>query len=740
MRRAALIIGVLAAAGCGSQSQSAYPVDVAKADQADADQTTIDPAMLTALLPQPAGRFAPSHMTVAGTPHITGRYIAKPETCGNCHSSVMAQWDTSAHSFASFSNPIYRAVIDAFRKAKGNRASQFCGGCHDIALQTDGALARAVTGTDLRAHAGVTCQTCHGIESVSRDGNGSYTLSGTPLALPNLHDKASIAAHMRQVSRRRLSDRLCVSCHRSFLSAATGNATHLVGMDDFNAWQSSGFGGNGAVRVDKLRPRTCIGCHMKKEKAVLGDRAADAQGRVHSHRFLGGHTWLAAMRGDADALRRNQKFLHGIASIDIAAIRDDTGKRTLLADGAPATPGRTLTADVVVRNLSVGHRFPGGVLDTQDAWIELTVRDARNKLVASAGRGHARRSPDDSTHVFSALVADAGADIRHIHEVNTFMAKITDHTIGPRDAVVARFSFAVPRGVQQPLRLEARLLHRTRNLRLQRAACAAHRKRRGQIFARKSKLVRGVAVDPCVAQPITEIARTSAAIGRGWKTVQQAAKAPRWRRLYEHGMALLHSVQEQLAEAEPSLTAALVALRGRRGTTAAFNRAMVYTALGKLRGRQGRTDEALAILDKAEHGAPGHPAIDAARAAALMLVWRWKQAVPPLVRCSHKAPGNLGVWRALAIARGSSGDDAGALEAAKRGLALAPRDADLLRVQALSLRRLGAPEAITKPALEAYASFRRPDRGSDIRIACAAKSAACARERNPVHVHRMIQK
>jgi len=724
---------------CGGQSQLTFAPDVVVPDT----PPVTTPVELTALVPSLAGKYSPSHMAFRGHPTVDGKYIANAQACGACHTDVMAQWDTSAHSFSSFSNPIYRVAVDGFRKQIGNKASRFCGGCHDVALQTDRVMVKAVSPEDPRAHAGITCQTCHGVESVSRDGNGSFALRSSKLPLPTLKDKQSVARHVKTVTRRRLGDELCVSCHRSFVGTNTGNGAHLAGMDDFAAWESSGFSGSGASRVDKVAPRGCIDCHMRKVDARLDDPAADKHGKISSHRFLGGHTWLASMRKDADALRANKKFLRGIASIDIASIKDDRGRQTLLADGAPVQAGRELRMDVVVRNLSVGHRFPGGVLDAQDTWIELTVRDAAGKIVASAGVDHATKVADHSTHVFRALLADKKGDIRYQRQVHTFAGRIVNHAIAPRDAVATRFAFRLPKklaGLALPLRIDARLLHRTRNLELQRASCAAHKTRRGRRFASRSLKVRGVAIDPCTVQPITEVAKTSAAIGHGWKSVHRAKETAGWRRLYEHGMALNHAVQEQIGEARPSLLAALKALAGKSGAAAAFNRAKVYTALGKLSGRQGRTADALAFFDKAEVGAPGHPAIDVARAKALTRVWRWKHAVAPLKRASVKAPRNLAVWRALAIALGSSGDDAGALTAAKSGLALSPRDADLLRVQSLSLTRLGAPANVSKIALDAFGKYRRPDRASDIRMLCTAKSRACARERNPVHVHRMKQK
>ncbi len=56
------------------------------------------------------------------------------------------------------------------------------------------------------------------------------------------------------------------------------------------------------------------------EDAPLGDAAAK-DGRVRSHRFVGGHTWLAAMRADPEQLARTQQMLRQAATIRVAALR-----------------------------------------------------------------------------------------------------------------------------------------------------------------------------------------------------------------------------------------------------------------------------------------------------------------------------------------------------------------------------------------------------------------------------------
>jgi hypothetical protein len=81
---------------------------------------------------------------------------------------------------------------------------------------------------------------------------------------------------------------------------------------------------------------------------------------------------------------------------------------------------------------------------------------------------------------------------------------------------------------------------------------------------------------------------------------------------------------------------------------------------------------------------------------------------------------------------GSAGDDRGALEAAWRGLALQPRDPDLLRAQALAIGHLGGDASA---ALGAYLERRVADDTPGIRGKCQRLVDGCALERVPVHVH-----
>ncbi len=705
------------------------------------------PLVTAPRLPAVPGRFAPSLVQVDASPRhgddvSVGTQLSDVDSCATCHPAAAAQWATSAHSFASFGNPIYRVNVELARTQLGKDASRHCGGCHDMPLMVDGLMAGQIPADDLRAHSGVTCALCHGVKRVTKDGNGSYVLSRAPIDAPVMSDPASIQRHREQVSVKPLGTELCVGCHRGFLSPDMNMPVHLTGLDEPGAWRSSAWTGNGMGRIDKVDKQTCIDCHMARE-AAGSDEVAAHGGTIASHRFLGGHTWMAAMRGDDAQVARLQAKLEGVASIDIAGALVD-GRWRLPADGAPVVPGGRASIDVVIRNLLVGHRFPGGVLDIQDTWVEVELADRTGKRLAESGLCHATDERDDDTHVLRTLVVDEHGEVLEHHEMPEMRTQIATQTIAPRDAQAIRYAFAIPANAQLPLTVTARLRHRSRTLAMQAEVCRAARTPEGRAFIHGAKGARSVALDPCKPQPITLIAETHAQLGAG--SVASTAR-PAWQREYELGMALVATVSERLDEAKTVLETAFAAAPD--GTP----KAMILVQLAQVASKQGRVTDALALVDHARayfvkpptidqllRGEPfvdlahaGPAVLDATAADALMRVWRWADATDPARAAAAKVPGNSNAWMMLARCLGSVGDDAASLIAATTGLELAPRDSDLLRSQATALAALHRPEA--NAALAAYDRFRSPDDAADLRIACAADSPRCAREREAGHTH-----
>lgn len=725
-------------AGCAStpRDRESPPAPVPSAKAAEA-------APIPAVEVPRSGPLAPSEMILSEAARPTGAKITGADDCESCHADVAAQWRSSAHAFASFTNPAYRASVDRFRREVGPRASRHCGGCHDVALMADGVMDRPVQmagdvpmppaeASDRRARNGVSCRVCHGIEEARPDGNGSYTLSARPIVLPvdgdpesvKQHKASTVLAPLRQAA-------LCGTCHRAFLGEETGNPHFLLGQDELGQWSRSIYAGSRLARIDdEIAEKTCQGCHMPRVEAKESDAAAK-DGKVASHRFPGGHTWMASMRGDADQLAAEAAQLTGAASIDVAAvIHPRDGTRSLPADGAPVTAGEPLVLDVVVRNQRVGHRFPSGTMDAQDTWIEVTIDDARGRRVAEAGTAEEKGGDDPTAHVLKAWMVGGDGVPLGGREINRFAAVAVNHTIPPRDAMVVELSFDAPEDLSSalPLKVTARLRHRSRTLDLQRLACADAKAPWGKAFAAADR-----DHDPCKPQPVTEIARSEVFLGAG--SPPSASRAPAWRRLYDHALGLSHAVQERIDEARPSLVKALAEVTA---TGTPREQAMVTWSLGWLEAHEGRTGEALRQADRAEALLPGHPAIAALRGEALALVWRFREAVGPLDTAARAAPRDDGGWARLGIALGSrGGDDRGTLAAALSGLKLSPRSPDLLRVEALALRALRDPGAAAAEA--AYDAFRPADAIPGVKARCSMSVPGCALERSPVHAHRMRQ-
>ncbi len=636
----------------------------------------------------------PMHATPSLAEH-SGAYLGDVESCGACHPDAFAQQQASAHAFASFNNPVYRAAVETLRGEEGHKPSLVCAGCHDLALLADEAMERPVAASDPRAHKGVTCRLCHGVASAVLDGNGHFTLTATPLPIPADGDQESLQRHKRAVKPAPVSE-LCGGCHQSFLSRASGNEDVLNGQNELRAWADSAYAGQGASRIDSVATADCVDCHMPRVPAPLGDVAAK-NGRIASHQSLGGHTWLAAMRTDAQQLREQRAVLSKAVTLDV--IRAPHGDQEL-------------AFDVVIRNVGVGHRFPGGVRDAANTVVRVTVRDAKGRVILQSAKG-------DHAHVLRSYMADVDGRLLNARETHRFAASIADHTIAPRDVAVVRYRGERPKE-QSAHTVEVELVHRSRSEAVAKAACTESRSRRGKAYTRAAASLEGQALDGCVPQPESVIASTT--------RILDTSASSDFQRMYEHGLGLLHEMQERVASAEVSLQAALSAAQSDE------QRAMALVALGQVASRQGRIDDSLKHFDLAAQLISKHPAIAASRGDAFARVWRWTAAAAAYQDAVALAPGNASLWRRYALALGSSGEREKAMRAAQRGLQLSPRNADLLRVQALALRETHESSL----AMESYLAHRGPDNRGAIIKRCIDRSAVCAREALPVHEHALL--
>lgn len=632
-----------------------------------------------AILPSAHVGAAPPDVTTPETT-IVGVLPTGVADCAGCHPDVAAQWDASAHHFSSFNNPYYRVSVEAFRRERGNRASRFCAGCHEPVLLTRGGVDGRIVPNSPEAQAGLVCLTCHSIDAVpTLGGNGGYhaTVAAVPTDRP---------AHGNRLRPPLLGEpRFCSSCHKVGLGPEVTHDRWLRGQDDWDAWQVSVLAGNGAGAVWRREPARCQDCHMPLEPA-LHDDAAAKNGQIRSHRFLAANSALPALRGDADHLERTRTFLEGAVTLDL--------------DWAPAAKGQAATlVDVVMRNRRVGHRFPGGTMDSNEVWIEVEAFNADGTVIARSGGRDAHGNLDDDSHRVRAEPVDGDGRPLVRRDPQHMRGVAYDASLSPADPQAIRFQ--VP---EAAVRVTARLLYRKFTAEYARQAC---------------RLVpTGAARARCQELPIVEVAHATLEAG--------AAPTDDWTKLTDRGLALAAALTDTAADALPFLE---------RARTLAPARVEPVLGLQRLLLKLGRTDEVVDLAADIERLAPDHPAGPYLEASALEKAYRYEAARPPAERLLELLPRDPNALALVARLRGLGGDAAGALAAADRLIALDPELDEGHYQRALALGELGRATQADL-AQRRYLYYRR---ATEIDLALRAKLRNGQPDRPdesvPVHTH-----
>ena len=719
------------------------------------------------VVPSPAGPFAPSRLELTGDMAAAAdepsraawaTTLADVANCASCHATIAGEWRGSAHANASFNNPWYRAVADRYRADVGDEGMRFCAGCHDPLLLISGAIARPVDPADPLAHRGITCLICHSVQATHTDGNASYALRTDPVPIPVPGDLDSLERHRQRVRSVDLYGTvLCGSCHRGFLGAHSGNPNHLGGIDQLGAYSASAYAGSRASLVDRpVAVAECRDCHMPRRSTgpatvMVPSTGPDpafvppGAGPAPSHRFHGfpgAHSAMAASRHDAGQLAAVRSMLVEAAEIHVPAVLLSAGSSggvptDLILEGQPGRPlpiasGATLTFLVVVRNVGVGHNFPGGVRDTQDTWIEATLSDRLGRPRLRAGDASADGDVDGTWALRSIVVDDHGRPDRQ-HLVHRFRAVAVDQTIAPRDARVARFVATLPEDVgidDFPLRFKARLRHRRHMTSMQDFACEAERSARGRAFAITSAEL-GTTVSACASQPITEIDEATLVLDGATARDLRSDSAASTDAVFGLALGLSHGLEGDLTLAQRVIQADLARMSPTEGDGDSLGRAMRIALWSRIEGRRGRVDQALARADEAEALIGPHPAIARARGYALRSVWRWRTATAAFAAVVEQSPRDTAAFRDLALAAASAGQDEIAIAAMGRGLSLQPRDEALLRLQVDLLRRRGE-DGLAAGAAAAFELSRAGDETANLLLRCSAEVRGCDWARRPI--------
>ncbi|MCH2142108.1 MAG: hypothetical protein MK077_03820 [Phycisphaerales bacterium] len=438
--------------------------------------------------------FFPSLARTVSGDFIPSHVLDNDEYCLECHADIHDSWMHSVHRFSSFNNPVYLASVRETREVALERdgdvaASRFCAGCHDPVPFFSGAFNDPDYDMvhDPTAHAGITCTACHGITHVNTPrGNADYTIDEPPhypftfsedpvlrwvnrqlvKAKPEFHKK-SFLKPLHQ------SDIFCGTCHKVHLPEELNHYKWLRGQNHQDSFHLSGVSGHGVASFyyPPIAQVNCNDCHMPlMPSSDFGAVVRDDSGvpTVHDHMFPSANTampTLVDMPRSDEAIAKHREFLEGVMRLDLFALREG-GRITdpLLGPIGPdqtpeLVPGETYLLDAVIRTVKMGHLFTQGTADSNQVWMDVTVR-CGDEVIGRSGSMDSDGEVDPWSHFVNSFVIDREGRRISRRNAQDIFTSLYNNQIPPGAADVVHYRFQLPERCDQPVTIRAELKYR----------------------------------------------------------------------------------------------------------------------------------------------------------------------------------------------------------------------------------------------------------------------------------------
>lgn len=574
-----------------------------------------DPRISGELAPESGEQyFEPSLARTASGKFISERVLMNDTYCLRCHSDLHEDWLHSAHRLSSFNNPAYRASVRETRQVATERngsvqASRWCAGCHDPVPFFSGKFDNPDYDDvgDATAHAGITCTSCHAIQSIdSHVGNADYTIdepkhypfaySDHPFlrSLSDLMVKAKPAFHKQEMLKPfHKTAEFCGTCHKvSLPGEVTGYKDWLRGQNHYDSYLLSGVSGHGA-RSFYYPPRAqtnCNGCHMQPVASdQFGAQYDPKIGSlaVHGHRFPSANSALSHWIGDSAGIETHKQLLQDCMRIDLFGLRreakiDGELIAPLPNEGATVVKGESYLLETVLRTLTLGHHFTQGTTDSNQVWVEITATQD-GKIIGGSGQRDDRQRVDPWSHFVNNFVVDRGGNRinrRNAHDIFTALYK---HQIPPGAGQTLHYLLEVPADSEAPIEINARILYRKFDTEYLDYVRADRDPRRDPLSVGKVGDSNDLPIIEIALDAITlTVVNRDVAVEERWiaaETSDDSKPIPTWQRFNDYGIGLL------LGGKELTQAAAAFATVGELGRyDGPMNLARVQIAEGDLYG------------------------------------------------------------------------------------------------------------------------------------------------------------
>ncbi|WP_017444941.1 multiheme c-type cytochrome [Gayadomonas joobiniege] len=432
--------------------------------------------------------FRPSQTETPAQRFIDIRALNTTEKCAFCHSDIAKQWQVSAHRQAA-SDKSYETNVTLLAEKKGITATRYCEGCHAPLALLPGQLSpggehAGISGT-VANQQGVNCQSCHGIDRLVHNKgvasyhfsiNEAYLFETSSGVLASGLNKLAIRYHPEQhksdmsASLHKTSE-YCAACHSQFIDKDVNGWGWIKMQDEYAAWLASPYSGMNDAKFSHSEQKRCQDCHMP---LVESNDPAAKNGLIRDHSFLAANSMLTTLNNDHQSQTKIKKFMQSNkVRISIEpphrkqATKSQLPLKAWLRQAAQQPfywyRGEQAELNLVVANIGVGHNFPGGTIDINQAWVAIQVMDAEGHLVYQSGKVDKKGYLDKQAYQYRSLPIDRHGDIVWKHDLFNMVGKASVNVIPAGEADVVKYQFPVPYWAKSPLGINAQVNYRKFN-------------------------------------------------------------------------------------------------------------------------------------------------------------------------------------------------------------------------------------------------------------------------------------
>lgn len=330
--------------------------------------------------------------------HYQLSQFISPETCGQCHDEIYSQWKGSLHNLA-LHDVIYTEAAEEGLKGLTDKdeieEAEHCQTCHTPVGYISGYPLKT---SDNRAKIaeiakeGIQCDYCHSITGAYAVYNAKYKYSpGNGDADPGVkrgpfNDSVS-DYHKSEYSKFHTRSEMCGTCHDvKHVNFGTPLET------TYQEWLESPY---------KKQGVQCQDCHMYQRPGFPatgstervknpGTASVDGVKRDHifTHYFVGGNMAIPAKDKNKTLVKMAEERLKN--AVDIKVDSKAEGNKIVIR----------------ILNNGAGHYVPTGLTNVRQAWLKITVKDSKGKIIFKSGHTDKKGYLPANTIIYNTVFGD----------------------------------------------------------------------------------------------------------------------------------------------------------------------------------------------------------------------------------------------------------------------------------------------------------------------------------------------